>query len=227
MFEEFLRAPPIGAAPDLAGQTRTRTAVRRYALAKRAFDITMVLLTAPISLLLIGMLALMVRSDGGGAFYGQRRLGLDGRVFVLWKLRSMVTDADARLERYLAANPDARLEWDHTQKLRRDPRVTLVGRYLRKFSLDELPQLWNVLVGDMSLVGPRPMFPSQRALYPGTAYFDFRPGLTGLWQISERNDSSFAKRADYDDRYAECVSFGTDVRIILKTVVVVFRGTGC
>lgn len=226
MFEDLLSGPanPIAAAPR-ARMARPRHSA--YRGAKRLLDIALVVATAPVSIPLVGLLALLVRRDGGPAFYGQLRLGRDGRVFRLWKLRSMVTDAEARLERYLSDNPDAAAEWHRAQKLQRDPRVTRIGWYLRKFSLDELPQLWNVLVGDMSLVGPRPMFPAQRQLYPGTAYFDFRPGLTGLWQVSERNATSFAERAAYDDRYAESVSLSTDLRVMLQTVLVVFRGTGC
>jgi exopolysaccharide production protein ExoY len=111
-------------------------------------------------------------------------------------------------------------------KIEDDPRVTRLGRLLRRSSLDELPQLWNVLIGDMSLVGPRPMAVEQKPIYPGRTYFNFRPGLTGLWQVGARNASTFAERARYDDRYAEEVSFLTDTRIILMTAGVVLRGTG-
>jgi len=226
MFEDFFGGHSTRiSATRLARHGRVRA--EGYLVAKRCLDVALVLLTAPASLLLIGLLAALVRLDGGHAFYTQERLGRNGRVFPLWKLRSMVPDADERLRQYLAENPEAQQEWASSQKLKNDPRVTALGRYLRKYSLDELPQLWNVLVGDMSLVGPRPMFPVQRALYPGTAYFDFRPGLTGLWQISERNGCTFAERATYDNRYAESVSLATDLRVLFKTVAVVFRGTGC
>ncbi|WP_315925095.1 sugar transferase [Mesorhizobium sp. SP-1A] len=198
-----------------------------YFSAKRVLDVTTTLVSAPLLLPLVGCLALIVSRDGGRAFYGQARLGKDGTVFRIWKLRSMVPDADARLEEYLAQNPVARQEWESTQKLRHDPRITALGRYLRKYSLDELPQFWNVLLGQMSLVGPRPMFPEQKPLYPGTAYFDVRPGLTGLWQVSERNRCSFAERADYDTVYARTMSLRTDFMILLRTVAVVMRGTGC
>jgi lipopolysaccharide/colanic/teichoic acid biosynthesis glycosyltransferase len=175
---------------------------------------------------LILILAALVSLDGTSALYLQPRLGRNGRVFRLWKLRTMVPNAEARLASYLDSDPAARAEWDSNQKLKHDPRLTTVGRHLRRYSLDELPQLWNVLVGDMSLVGPRPMLPEQRHLYPGTAYFDLRPGLTGPWQISERNSCSFAERAGYDNRYAQTVSAATDLRILMQTVSVVFRGTG-
>jgi lipopolysaccharide/colanic/teichoic acid biosynthesis glycosyltransferase len=138
----------------------------------------------------------------------------------------MVPGADALLEYHLRKNPEARREWDETQKLKNDPRITRIGAFLRKSSLDELPQLWNVLRGEMSLVGPRPMMVDQRTLYPGTAYFDLRPGITGLWQISERNETSFAERAVFDNRYLASLSLSLDVSILLRTVSVVLRGTG-
>ncbi len=216
---------PWQAAP--ASMARRRRSERRFYLgAKRALDLLVILAAAPVALLVIGGLAAAVSLDGGRAFYGQRRLGKDGSVFMLWKLRSMIPDAEQRLEQHLAQDPAARKEWESTQKLRHDPRVTWLGQYLRKYSLDELPQLWNVFLGQMSLVGPRPMFPEQRGLYPGTAYFDMRPGLTGLWQISERNRCSFAERAAYDTTYAGTMSLHTDLAILLKTVTVVVRGTG-
>lgn len=228
MFEGYAAGGPIEAG---RGQTTVpRPALRRRRLAymafKRALDLALVILAAPLIVPLVGILALLVKSDGGPAFYRQPRLGQNERVFSLWKLRSMVPDAEARLARHLRDDPAARLEWETTQKLRHDPRITPVGRLLRKYSLDELPQLWNVVRGDMSLVGPRPMFPAQRQLYPGSACFDFRPGLTGLWQVGERNQSSFAKRAEYDARYAETISLRTDLGIIWRTVSVVVAGTG-
>ncbi|ASY65974.1 Undecaprenyl-phosphate galactosephosphotransferase (plasmid) [Sinorhizobium sojae CCBAU 05684] len=193
---------------------------------KRGFDLSITIILAPFVLAIVGILALLVCLDGGGVFYCQPRLGMGGKTFKLWKLRTMVPDADERLQAYLDSNPDARKEWDSTQKLRDDPRITSVGKYLRKYSFDELPQLWNVFVGDMSLVGPRPMMPHQRQYYPGTAYFTMRPGITGLWQISERNDCTFAERAIHDNRYAAMISFSVDLWILSKTPAVVLQGTG-
>ncbi|KKB11800.1 sugar transferase [Devosia geojensis] len=195
-------------------------------VAKRGIDILSACFLGLFFLPLIIALVLIVRADGGSAFYCQRRLGRDGREFRIWKLRSMVVDADRCLELHLA-DPAAREEWDRTQKLRKDPRVTPVGRLMRKYSLDELPQLWNVLNGDMSLVGPRPMLPEQRALYPGNACFRLRPGITGLWQVSDRHISSFAERARYDEQYVNELSLQLDMMILLRTISVVFRGTGC
>ena len=194
--------------------------------AKRCLDVILVLMTLPISLpLILGMMCL-VALDGGSPIYRQKRLGRGGRVFHMVKIRTMVAGADALLEYHLRKNPEARREWDETQKLKRDPRITRMGCFLRKSSLDELPQLWNVLKGDMSLVGPRPMMVDQKELYPGKAYYDLRPGITGLWQISERNETSFAERAGFDNRYLATLSFSQDVAILLRTVTVVLRGTG-
>lgn len=136
---------------------------------KRVLDIFFVVLTAPFTLPLIIVLALLAALDGASPFYRQKRVGLHGRPFALLKIRTMVPDADRLLEAHLAADPSAREEWGLTQKLKDDPRITAVGRLLRKTSLDELPQLWNVLRGEMSLIGPRPMMINQADLYPGTA----------------------------------------------------------
>ncbi len=195
--------------------------------AKRVLDVLLVLAGAPIILPLVLILALLVMRDGHAPFYTQARVGRGGRIFRFWKLRTMVSDADARLAEYLANDPQAKAEWDHAQKLKNDPRITRIGSFLRKTSLDELPQLWNVLKGDMSLVGPRPMMPRQQVLYPGTAYYALRPGITGTWQISDRNQCSFAARAEFDADYEQSLSFARDVHILLSTVGVVLRGTGC
>lgn len=194
---------------------------------KRLLDLTLVVLTLPFWLGVILTLAAVVALDGGTPIYAQKRVGKGGRTFTMWKLRSMVKNADERLEAYLAQNPEARAEWDSTQKLRHDPRVTLFGRIMRKTSLDELPQLWNVLKGEMSLVGPRPMMLEQRTMYPGLAYYKLSPGITGNWQITDRNRSTFAARAEFDRDYAASLSLGRDLAILAKTVSVVLKGTGC
>ncbi len=194
---------------------------------KRLLDVALVLLVALPVLLLMLPLCLLIMRDGAAPFYSQERLGRDGRVFRIWKLRSMVPDAEAALAAHLAADPRARIEWEVTQKLRDDPRITPFGRLLRKSSLDEVPQLWNVLRGDMALVGPRPMMVSQREIYPGTAYYALRPGITGYWQTAVRNDSSFAERAAFDHAYLRDLSLGTDIAVLMRTVRVVLAGTGC
>jgi lipopolysaccharide/colanic/teichoic acid biosynthesis glycosyltransferase len=193
---------------------------------KRLLDVAFVLAGLPVILLVIVAAALAIALDGGRPFFAQDRLGQGGRVFRLWKLRTMVPDAQEALERHFAENPQARLEWETYQKLRHDPRITHVGGFLRRTSLDELPQLWNVLRGDMSLVGPRPMLPEQYALYPGKAYLELRPGLTGPWQISERHGGAFAGRGRYDDAYARDLSLAADLRIISATFDVVARAKG-
>lgn len=193
---------------------------------KRVIDVAFVLLIAPFVLPMVLALCVLIALDGSSPFYTQLRVGKGGRTFRLWKLRSMVPDADKRLARHLADNEAARMEWNAYQKLASDPRITTLGLALRKTSFDELPQLWNVLKGDMSLVGPRPMMPEQRDLYPGHAYYALRPGVTGPWQVSDRNTATFAQRAEFDTAYERNVSFATDVRLLIATVGVVLRGTG-
>jgi lipopolysaccharide/colanic/teichoic acid biosynthesis glycosyltransferase len=216
----FIDLPLETASPD--------THAPRYARgAKRLLDVVAVLLALPLVLPLIAVLALIVAADGASPFYVQRRLGRGGRSFRMWKLRTMVPEADQALARHLAHDPAARAEWAVRQKLSNDPRITRVGRLLRKSSLDELPQLLNVLLGDMSLVGPRPMMPHQAPLYPGRAYYALRPGITGPWQVSDRNACSFADRAAFDAEYRQTLSFLGDLRLLSATVRAVLRGTGC
>ncbi len=210
-----------------AGPVESLAQPRFYrASAKRWLDAVLVILAAPLLAPVVAVLALIVARDGGQPFYWQKRLGQGGRIFWMVKLRTMVPDAKARLEAHLARDPAARAEWDERQKLADDPRITAFGRLLRRTSLDELPQLWNVLKGDMSLVGPRPMMPEQCDLYPGTAYYRLRPGVTGFWQISARNSSSFAARAHFDSAYDQRVSLRTDIAVLIRTVRVVLRCTG-
>lgn len=214
-LRELLEANPVA---HLSGVYR--------AYGKRGLDLVLVLAAAvPVILILLPLMAL-IALDGRAPIYTQKRIGRNGRLFRMFKLRTMVADADQILEAYLARTPAARAEWDETQKLKSDPRITLFGRVLRKTSLDELPQLLNVLLGQMSLVGPRPMMLGQEDLYPGRAYYELRPGITGTWQVSERNETSFPQRAEYDTAYYKSLSFGTDVKVILSTVRVVIRGTG-
>ena len=174
------------------------------------------------------LLGLLIRRDGGPAFYspGPRSAAAAG-CSGCWKLRSMVVDADRQLE--AAISPPTRPpapSGTSTRSSRTTRGSPPLGRLIRKTSLDELPQLWNVLIGDMSLVGPRPMMPDQARLYPGRAYYRLRPGLTGFWQISDRNDTSFAARAAYDTQYSRRLSLLTDLLVLLATVWVVIRGTG-
>lgn len=217
--------------PELATQGTTE-AVRTdghalyHHVFKRVMDIALVLLVVPVVLPVVLLIALLVMRDGHLPFYWSARVGRNGRVFRMMKLRSMVHNADAKLEACLSTDADAAAEWASMQKLKHDPRITNFGRLLRKTSLDELPQLWNVVKGDMSLVGPRPMMPSQRKIYPGSAYYAMRPGVTGPWQVSDRNETTFAKRADFDLDYARNLSFTNDVKLIARTIAVVLRCTG-
>ena len=231
--------PPRGlavrseAAGDVPVTAKTGAArrPRRGGLYRKAFkrllDVAVILAAAPVVVPVVAGLALAVTRDGGRPFYCQVRVGKGGKPFLMWKLRSMVPDADQRMEAYLASNPEARAEWDSTQKLREDPRVTPLGQFLRRSSLDELPQLWNVLKGDMSLVGPRPMMLNQQSLYPGQGYYALRPGVTGYWQTAGRNRTTFEARAAYDDAYEADLTLWTDLRILARTVGVVLKGTGC
>ena len=205
---------------------RLRTPLYRRRI-KRAFDIALIAALTPILATLMLVLTMLVACSPGPVLFTQVRVGRGGRLFTLFKFRTMKTDAEARLARHMADHPEARREWDETQKLRRDPRVTPIGRILRASSLDELPQLYNVLRGDMSLVGPRPMLECQQALYPGRAYYWLRPGLTGFWQVSDRHRSCFADRAVFDDAYDHALSFRTDLAVLVRTVGVVLRRTGC
>ncbi|MCV3273804.1 sugar transferase [Roseobacter sinensis] len=193
---------------------------------KRLFDVTLVLMSAIIVAPVILVMAFLVALDGHAPFYTQLRVGRNGKTFRIVKMRTMVHNADEVFEEHLRKNPELRAEWDATQKLKNDIRITRIGRFLRKTSLDELPQLINVLTGSMSLVGPRPMMVSQQELYPGQSYYRMRPGVTGFWQISDRNDCKFSDRAKYDANYERAMSLKTDVAVLWRTVFVVLRGTG-
>ncbi len=193
---------------------------------KRLMDITLVIAALPFIVPTVLILAALIALDGGNPLYRQKRIGRGGKIFTMLKLRTMQADAERRLKSHLSNNPQARTEWETYQKLKNDPRITRIGNFLRRSSLDELPQLWNVLTGDMSLVGPRPMLPEQSPLYPGKAYYALRPGITGPWQVSDRNTSTFVQRADFDAAYERALSFATDAKVLAATVGVVFRCTG-
>lgn len=196
---------------------------------KRAMDIAFCLLLAPFLFVSVGILGLLVRLDSAGPiFYGHKRLGFQGREFLAWKFRSMVPDADRKLEEYLRQHPELMQEWIRDQKLKNDPRITRVGSFLRKTSLDELPQLWNVLRGEMSLVGPRPIVEEEVRRYGPlfALYTKVRPGLTGLWQVSGRNDTTYAERVAMDAYYVRNWSPWLDLYILARTVWVVLYAKG-
>lgn len=167
-------------------------------------------------------------SDPGPVLFKQKRIGRDGKLFECYKFRTMVVDAEARLADVLARDPTARAEWARDHKLRCDPRIIAIGCFLRKSSLDELPQLWNILKGDMSLVGPRPIVEGEAPRYGRylAHYCSVRPGLTGLWQINGRNDVSYRRRVAFDVVYARKGRVGDNVKIILLTVPSVLASRG-
>jgi len=195
---------------------------------KRCFDIVGALVLLLFFLPLIIFIAMAVMLDGGPPLFSHTRVGANGKPFRCWKLRTMVVGAEFRLQSFLAANPDARAEWESIRKLTNDPRVTPIGRFLRRSSLDELPQFFNVLKGDMSLVGPRPIASDEIALYADRflEYKSCRPGMTGLWQIMTRNSTTYARRTELDNLYVAHWSLRRDFLILLKTirVFISFRG---
>lgn len=196
---------------------------------KRAFDIVVAFVLSVHAFPLGILIALAIVIDSRGpVFFRHTRIGKGNRRFRIWKFRSMVVNADDVLESYLEEHPERRAEWERGHKLRNDPRVTRVGRLLRRTSLDELPQLWSVLTGDMSMIGPRPIVEEEIPKY-GEAYELYRqvpPGLTGLWQVSGRSDTTYPQRTELDSRYIREWSPWLDVKIILRTVLVVLGRRG-
>jgi|SRR5262245_47909963 len=193
---------------------------------KRALDIAIASLVLILLVPLMAWIAIAIRlCMGGPIIFRQERIGLSGSTFVCFKFRSMVRNADEILAKHLAENPSAAREWQETQKLRSDPRVGVFGNILRKSSLDELPQLFNVLRGDMSCVGPRPVIPSELGRYGAhaRACFMARPGITGIWQTNGRNRLSYAERIALDQYYVNHWSFSLDLRLLLKTIPAVLR----
>ena len=184
----------------------------------------------PICIPLIAVFWLLIRRDGGPGFFLQDRVGRNGETFKCYKLRTMVVNAESVLDEMCRKDPELAAEWKRDQKLQIDPRITRLGAFMRKTSIDELPQIFNVLTGDMSLVGPRPMLTNQRELYTsaggGTGYFAMRPGITGPWQVDGRGETAFVDRIGYDNRYWAEVSFGKDLSYLARTVKVLLRQTG-
>jgi exopolysaccharide production protein ExoY len=198
-------------------------------LCKRGFDVVVAAIGLVALSPLLLMLALLVKlSDGGRIFYGHRRVGRDGNSFLCLKFRTMAENGDEILAAYLERNPQLRQEWLATRKLQNDPRITPVGSVLRKLSLDELPQLINILRGEMSFVGPRPVVEDELELYGAAVecYLKSRPVLTGLGQISGRNDVSYSARVAFDRHYVENWSFAFDLVIIVKTFPAVLSSRG-
>lgn len=195
---------------------------------KRGLDVCLALLMAVPVASVVALLWVLARLDGGTGFYGHKRVGRNGRMFTCWKIRTMRPDAEAQLQDLLNLDAAARAEWTKGRKITDDPRVTVLGRLLRKTSLDELPQLWNVLIGDMSLVGPRPVPLNELRLYGSHSnfYLKLRPGITGLWQVSGRNAVDYDTRINMDVRYASGVSVSKDLVILFRTIGCVLKRSG-
>lgn len=233
-------AAPEG-SPSVAGNVsglrhyeppKLRLAGRRIAddpVEVRALDIlgaiVMLIVFAPLMLVVAAAVYL---SNPGPILFKQKRIGRNGQLFYCYKFRTMATDAEARLQSVLANDPAARAEWERDHKLRNDPRIVGIGHFLRKSSLDELPQIFNVLKGEMSLVGPRPIVEAERKKYGRyfSHYCSVRPGITGLWQVSGRNDVEYRRRVAYDVVYARRSHSGDYLGILVKTVPSVLASRG-
>ncbi|MDP9055647.1 MAG: undecaprenyl-phosphate galactose phosphotransferase WbaP [Acidobacteriota bacterium] len=238
LFRNLLIIPDLPGISSLWAETRDfggllglhvrQSLLQREArMLKRLCDILIagsaIMLLTPVFLVIV--LAMLISSPGP-LFYGHVRIGEYGRIFRAWKFRSMCNNADELLKKHLAADTELRLEWERDHKLRKDPRVTCVGRFLRKTSLDELPQLWNVLCGEMSLVGPRPIVNEEIQRYGDVfdVYKSVKPGITGMWQVSGRNNTTYSERVRFDEYYVTNWSIWLDMYILGRTFkTVLFR----
>ena len=198
---------------------------------KRFFDVVFASFAIIISLPLMIPIAMIIKlTDRGPVFFGHERVGFRGKKFKVLKFRSMYPDADKRLKDILENDPIAREEWERTFKLKNDPRITPIGKFLRKTSLDELPQFFNVLKGDMSVVGPRPVVEEELKKYykdKAKLYMSVKPGITGYWQVEGRSDvKNYEERVKMDEWYIKNQSFWLDIKIVLKTIKVMLTGKG-
>ena len=225
LFSMVREEPFVEAPADLVRASRS---IHALAL-QRCVDLTLatlcLLVLAPVMLAVALVIAL---SSPGPVFYSQPRFGRDGAIFGCLKFRTMLVDADRLLQELLASSPAIQEIWARNRKLRDDPRITPVGHFLRRYSLDELPQLINVLRGDMSIVGPRPLATDEAHFYADSfsIYCSLKPGITGPWQVGGRNQTSFEARAKLDCEYARTKSYAQDFGLLLRTIPVVLRGTG-
>jgi exopolysaccharide production protein ExoY len=214
----------------LQPQALERPALRAspYAAVKRALDLAGAIVLAAVFSPLILAIAVLMRREGGSIIYRHRRVGREGRSFECLKFRTMVPNADQLLRELLERDPAIKAEWVRDHKLRCDPRVTRLGKFLRRTSLDELPQLWNVMRGEMSLVGPRPVVREELLRYGRNvrAYLSAKPGITGLWQVKGRNDTDYRRRVVLDTYYVRNQGLLLDLYILLKTTKVVLGGSG-
>lgn len=228
---------PINTEPVIWRRTRKKQAdpvfvpvnCLRYRLVKRAVDLLLVVLAMPLVLPLLLFLAILIKlTSPGPVFYRHVRVGQHGHPFCLWKLRTMLVESEVILSRYFEENPEAKKQWLRQYKLQKDPRVTSLGRFLRKTSLDELPQLLNVLRGEMSLVGPRPVIDAEILRYGGGVELCLaaKPGLTGLWQVRGRGNVRYELRVSYDLEYVSTWSLGRDLLLIIRTIPAIWSAEG-
>lgn len=217
------RLDVVGAQP-----ARAAAAARHDGIALRLNQLVAALLLLMLAPLMLLIAAWICWIDGAPVLFSHFRVGQDGRLFRCLKFRTMCRDSEGALQRLLASDPVAGEQWARDQKLQHDPRITSIGHLLRLSSLDELPQLFNVLNGDMVLVGPRPVTPAELARYGAARwhYLSVRPGITGLWQVSGRNNLSYAERVALDRRYVEQKSAWLDLRILVRTLKVVLARDG-
>jgi lipopolysaccharide/colanic/teichoic acid biosynthesis glycosyltransferase len=227
LFVGFGAARPADVARRDVLETPSRMDALRHAV-KRVFDVVGGLVLIVLLLPTLVTIGLIVKRDGGPALYGHTRVGRNGKKFRCLKFRSMCVNSDEVLKQLLATDPVARAEWEREFKLKDDVRVTRIGRFLRRSSLDELPQLWNVVRGEMSLVGPRPIIDQELERYGANSkyYLMATPGITGLWQVSGRCETDYATRVSLDVTYVQNWSLHRDIEILFKTLFVVIRGTG-
>ncbi len=236
IIPDLFGIPVMGAEVDysfdeqiLSFRIRNRLANPWNMAAKRLFDLLISSATSVVVLPLMVIIALAIRLDSPGpVFFSHRRVGRAGKEFSCHKFRTMVANAQESLEEILRCNPEFREEWEQNFKLKEDPRITRVGRFLRKTSLDELPQLFNVLKGDMSLVGPRPIIQKEVAHFENSAsyYFMVRPGIAGLWQVSGRNDINYPERVRLESWYVRNWSLWLDITLLIRTVGAVLTKRG-
>jgi Undecaprenyl-phosphate galactose phosphotransferase WbaP len=234
IVSDLFGVPSLGVEAVDIGRTLTftvRKSLRMWGLqaTKRLIDILVAVSASIVGFPLLFLLGALIRLESPGpAIYRHTRIGKNGRPFLVWKFRTMIWDGDTVLKKHLEQDPDSAAEWQRDYKLRFDPRITRIGRFLRKASLDELPQLWNVLKGEMSLVGPRPIIEAEISKY-GEAFLQYKqvaPGLTGLWQVSGRNDTGYTERVELDSYYVRNWSPWLDVYILAQTVRIVLTGQG-
>ena len=212
---------PAWSRPRVEPDVLASATLFRYRVIKRVLDLALVAVASPVLLPMLMVLAVIVRATSPGpVFFSHRRIGKNGTFFSMWKFRTMCVNSSEVLEHYLAAHPDARTEWKLTHKLQEDPRVTRIGRVMRRWSLDELPQVWNVITGRMSLVGPRPIVAAEVEKYGSCfrCYTSVKPGVTGLWQVSGRSTLSYAERVKLDCTYSRRWSLLHDIKILFLTL---------